>query len=126
DYHSDEMVKDTKAKIKTYGIKSVADFKCKIIENQFSGLSLNIDGKEVWTKLIGGFNAYNITSAYATAVLLGQDELNILTALSSLHSVEGRFQYIKSDTGITAIVDYAHTPDALKNVLNTIQDIRMG
>src|SRR5690606_7550928 len=81
---------------------------------------------EVWPKLIGGFNAYNITSAYATAVLLGQDELNILTALSSLHSVEGRFQYIKSDTGITAIVDYAHTPDALKNVLNTIQDIRMG
>ncbi len=126
DYHSDEMVKDTKAKVKTYGIKSVADFKCRIIENQFTGLSLNIDGKEVWTKLIGGFNAYNITSAYATAVLLGQDELNILTALSSLHSVEGRFQYIKSDSGITAIVDYAHTPDALKNVLNTIQDIRTG
>lgn len=126
DYHSDEMVSACKAKVHTYGLKSVADFKCKILENQFSGLMLNIDGKEIWTKLIGGFNAYNITAAYAVAKLLGQDELNVLTAISSLHSVEGRFQYIKSDTGITAIVDYAHTPDALKNVLATIQEIRTG
>jgi UDP-N-acetylmuramoyl-L-alanyl-D-glutamate--2,6-diaminopimelate ligase len=126
DYHSDEMVAGCKAKVYTYGLKSVADFKCKIMENQFSGLMLNIDGKEIWTKLIGGFNAYNITAAYAVAKLLGQDELNVLTAISSLHSVEGRFQYMKSETGITAIVDYAHTPDALKNVLATIQEIRTG
>lgn len=126
DYHSDEMVTGCKAKVHTYGIKSMTDFKCKVVENQFSGLMLNIDGKEVWTKLIGGFNAYNITAAYAVAILLGQDDLNVLTAISSLQSVEGRFQYIKSETGITAIVDYAHTPDALKNVLSTIQEIRTG
>jgi len=126
DYHSDELVNGCKAKIHTYAIKSMADFKCKIVENQFTGLMLNIDGKEVWTKLIGGFNAYNLTAAYAVAILLRQEDLNVLTAVSSLGSVEGRFQYIKSETGITAIVDYAHTPDALKNVLATIQDIRTG
>ncbi len=126
DYHSDEMITSTKAKIHTYGIKAMSDFKCKVIENQFTGLQLNIDGKEIWTKLIGGFNAYNIMAAYATAILLGQEDLNVLTAISSLGSVEGRFQYIKSATGIIAIVDYAHTPDALKNVLSTIQDIRTG
>jgi UDP-N-acetylmuramoyl-L-alanyl-D-glutamate--2,6-diaminopimelate ligase len=104
----------------------VADFKCKIIENHLNGLLLNIDNHEVWVKLIGTFNAYNVLAVYATAVLLKQDTTSILTALSNLNSVEGRFQYIKSPNGVIGIVDYAHTPDALKNVLETIKDIRTG
>lgn len=120
------MTQNTKASVKTFALKSQADFKCKIIENQFSGLLLNIDGTEVWTKLIGSFNAYNLVSVYAVAVLLGNDKLDTLAALSNLPSVEGRFQYICSSNKITAIVDYAHTPDALDNVLKTIKDIRMG
>lgn len=120
------MMQNTKAKKHTYSLKSVADFKCKIIENHLNGLLLNIDGKEVWVKLIGSFNAYNVLAVYATAVLLKQDKLNILTALSNLNSVEGRFQYFKSKGGIIGIIDYAHTPDALKNVLETIKDIRTG
>lgn len=126
DYHSDIMVQNTKAKIKTYGLKSMCDFKAKIIENQFSGLQLNIEGKDIWTKLIGSFNAYNLLVVYSVAVLLSQDEMNVLTQISSLSAPEGRFQYIKSENDITAIVDYAHTPDALKNVLKTIADIRTG
>ncbi len=87
---------------------------------------LNIDGQEVWVKLIGTFNAYNVLAVYATAILLKQDKTNVLTALSNLNSVEGRFQYFKSANGVIGIVDYAHTPDALKNVLETIKDIRTG
>jgi UDP-N-acetylmuramoyl-L-alanyl-D-glutamate--2,6-diaminopimelate ligase len=104
----------------------VADFKCRIVESQLNGLLLNIDGQELWVKLIGAFNAYNTLAVYATAILLKQDKTNVLTSLSSLNSVEGRFQYIKSQTGVIGIVDYAHTPDALKNVLETIKDIRTG
>ncbi len=120
------MLQNTKAKTNTYALRNVADFKCRIIENHLNGLFLNIDNQEIWVKLIGTFNAYNMLAVYATAILLKQDKTNILTALSNLNSVEGRFQYIKSPNGVIGIVDYAHTPDALKNVLETIKDIRSG
>lgn len=120
------MFQNTKAQRFTYGLKTVADYKCRIIENHLNGLLLNIDGQEMWVRLIGTFNAYNVLAVYATAMLLKQDKTNVLTALSNLQSVEGRFQYIKSQGGIIGIVDYAHTPDALKNVLETIKDIRNG
>ncbi len=120
------MIQNTKAKRHTYALKNIADYKCKIIENHLAGLFLNIDNLELWVKLIGTFNAYNVLAVYATAVLLKLDKTNILTALSNLNSVEGRFQYVKSPNGIIGIVDYAHTPDALKNVLETIKDIRTG
>jgi UDP-N-acetylmuramoyl-L-alanyl-D-glutamate--2,6-diaminopimelate ligase len=119
-------LQNTKATRVTYALKSPADHKCRIVENHLNGLLLNIDNKEVWVKLIGQFNAYNILAVYTTAVLLKQDATNILTALSALNSVEGRFQYLKSENGIIGIVDYAHTPDALKNVLETIKGIRTG
>ncbi|MEO6901702.1 MAG: UDP-N-acetylmuramoyl-L-alanyl-D-glutamate--2,6-diaminopimelate ligase [Bacteroidia bacterium] len=120
------MLQNTKAKRKTYSLRTMADYKCRIVENQFSGLLLNIDGMEVWSKLIGSFNAYNLLAVYATAILLGEDKTNILTTLSALNAVEGRFQYIRTVNGIIGIVDYAHTPDALLNVLKTIKDIRTG
>ncbi len=120
------MLQNTKATRITYALKSPADHKCRIVENHLNGLLLNIDNKEVWVKLIGQFNAYNVLAVYTTAVLLKQDATNILTALSALNSVEGRFQYLKSENGIIGIVDYAHTPDALKNVLETIKGIRTG
>lgn len=118
------MVQNSSAKTYTYAVKSPADFKAKIIENQLSGMVLHLNGIEVWTKLIGEFNAYNILAVYATGILLNQDKTELLKAISTLESVEGRFQYIKSSTGITAIIDYAHTPDALINVLTTIKTIR--
>lgn len=118
------MLQNTKALKRTYSQKSISDFKVKIIENHFSGLFLNIDGTDVWTKLIGSFNAYNILAVYAVGVLLKENKINLLTTVSNLNSVVGRFQYIRSTNGIMAIVDYAHTPDALENVLNTIKDIR--
>lgn len=120
------MLQNTKAKKYSYGLKSVADFKCRVVENHLNGLLLNIDHQEVWVKLIGSFNAYNVLVVYAVSQILKQDKTQVLTTLSNLNSVEGRFQYIKSKTGIVAIVDYAHTPDALKNVLETIKDIRTG
>lgn len=120
------MLQNTKAKKYSYGLKSIADFKCRVIENHLNGLLLNIDSQDVWVKLIGSFNAYNVLVVYAIALLLKQDKVQVLTTLSNLNSVEGRFQYIKSKNGIVAIVDYAHTPDALKNVLETIKDIRTG
>jgi UDP-N-acetylmuramoyl-L-alanyl-D-glutamate--2,6-diaminopimelate ligase len=126
DRHGDTMVLNTRAKIHTYGLKSMADFKCKILENRFSGLLLNIDNNEVWTRLVGQFNAYNLLAVYATSILLGEDKTIVLTSLSALSSVEGRFQYVKSKNGIVGIVDYAHTPDALENVLGTINGIRTG
>ncbi|MBL7919522.1 MAG: UDP-N-acetylmuramoyl-L-alanyl-D-glutamate--2,6-diaminopimelate ligase [Bacteroidia bacterium] len=120
------MLQNTKAQKYTYGLQNMADFKCRILENQLNGLLLNIDNTEVWVKLIGTFNAYNVLAVYATAILLKQNKTNVLTALSNLNSVEGRFQYLKSPKGVIGIVDYAHTPDALKNVLETIKDIRTG
>jgi UDP-N-acetylmuramoyl-L-alanyl-D-glutamate--2,6-diaminopimelate ligase len=126
DANASVMVQNTKALKRSFSVRSAADFHCRILENQFSGLHLNIDGTEMWSKLIGSFNASNMLAVYATAVLLGQDKMNVLTTLSTLGPVEGRFQYFRGENGITAIVDYAHTPDALKNVLSTIRDIRNG
>ncbi len=126
DVNGEVMLQNTKAVKKTYSLRSMADFKCRVMENQFSGLLLNIDNNEVWSKLIGSFNAYNLLAVYATAVLLNEDKTNVLTTLSTLNSVEGRFQYIRTENGIIGIVDYAHTPDALQNVLKTINDIRTG
>jgi UDP-N-acetylmuramoyl-L-alanyl-D-glutamate--2,6-diaminopimelate ligase len=124
DRHGMNMLHHCNAKTHTYALKSMADFKARILENQFDGLLLNIDGREVWSKLVGEFNAYNLLAIYATAVLLGEDDLQALTYISTLNSPEGRFETITSETGITGIVDYAHTPDALKNVLSTIQSIK--
>lgn len=120
------MLQNCQANKYSFGLKTMTDFSCKVLESDFSGMLLNIDNNEVWTKLIGGFNAYNLLSIYATAILLNQDKLEVLTAISNLVSVEGRFQYIKSAENVAAIVDYAHTPDALKNVLETIKEIRTG
>lgn len=118
------MLQNTSAKKYTYALKQIADFKGKVLENQLSGLALNINGKEVWTKLIGDFNAYNLLAVFGVSLLLGEDETEVLTILSNLNSVEGRFQYLKSTKGVTAIIDYAHTPDALENVLDTILNIK--
>ena len=118
------MLQNTVANKRSYALKSYADYKAQILENQLSGLLLKIEGNEVWVKLIGTFNAYNVLAIYGTAVELGMDSLETLRLLSELESVSGRFQYIVSTTNITAIVDYAHTPDALENVLKTTNDIR--
>lgn len=118
------MMQNTAANKQTFALKTQADFKAKVIENQFSGLVLNLDGEELWTRLIGDFNAYNLLAVYGVSRLLGQDKIEVLTKLSELQSVEGRFEYVRSTTGITVIVDYAHTPDALENVLKTITNIR--
>ncbi|WP_298499484.1 UDP-N-acetylmuramoyl-L-alanyl-D-glutamate--2,6-diaminopimelate ligase [uncultured Algibacter sp.] len=118
------MLQNTKAKKYTYALKQYADYKTQILENQFGGLLLKVNDSEVWTRLIGNFNAYNVLAIYATAELLGLEKVEVLRLISDLESVSGRFQYILSDEKITAIVDYAHTPDALKNVLETINSIR--
>ena len=118
------MLQNTRARKVTYALKSYADYRAQILESQLSGLLLKIQDKEVWTKLIGSFNAYNLLAIFATADLLGLTEIEALQLLSELESVSGRFQYFISEGNITAIVDYAHTPDALKNVLETINDIR--
>lgn len=119
------MLQNTKAVKKTYALKQLADFKAKIIENSFNGLELEIDGADVFFKLVGSFNAYNLLAVYGTAMLLNQERLTVLTTLSNLTGAEGRFDYITLN-GIIGIVDYAHTPDAVQNVLSTIQDIRKG
>lgn len=120
------MLQNTKAHKKTYALKQLADFKAKIIENQFSGLHLDIDNEDVYFKLVGSFNAYNLLAVYGTAILLEQDKLKVLTLLSRLSGAEGRFDYITSVDNIIGIVDYAHTPDAVQNVLSTIANIRKG
>ncbi len=120
------MLQNTKAAKKTYSLNTMADYKGKVIENSFAGLHMQIDGKEVWCKLVGAFNAYNLLAVYATARLLGAEKLELLTALSSALPAEGRFDYFKGRENITGIIDYAHTPDAVENVLKTIQEIRSG
>lgn len=120
------MVQNTRAKVYTMAVKKNADYHCRILENQFDGLLLNINGKEIWCHLVGNFNAYNLLAIYATTRLLGIEEQEALVALSKLRPVDGRFEYFKSPNGITGIVDYAHTPDALRNVIETINDIRGG
>jgi UDP-N-acetylmuramoyl-L-alanyl-D-glutamate--2,6-diaminopimelate ligase len=124
DKNGQVMLQNTAAKKLTYALKSYADYKAQILENQLSGLLLKINGNEVWVKLIGTFNAYNLLAIYGTAIELGMESLEVLRLLSDLESVSGRFQFIVSASNITAIVDYAHTPDALENVLKTINDIR--
>ena len=118
------MLQKTKARKFTYALKTYADYKAQILENQFGGLLLKINDNEVWTRLVGNFNAYNILAIYATAELLGLEKVENLRLISELESVSGRFQYLISNEKITAIVDYAHTPDALQNVLETINSIR--
>ncbi len=118
------ILQNTKAKKFTYSLKSVSDFKSKILEDQFEGLQLNIDGIEVWFKLIGDFNAYNLLAVYGSAILLGMEKSEILQNLSNLKPAEGRFDIINSPERKIAIIDYAHTPDALKNVLDVIQSIK--
>ncbi len=120
------MLQNTQAKKYTYALKSYADYRAQILENQFSGQLLKIEDNELWTRLIGHFNAYNMLAIYATADLLGLEKLETLQLLSELENVDGRFQYYISKEQITAIVDYAHTPDALKNVLDTINTLRTG
>lgn len=120
------MLQNTSANKKTYALKQMADFKAKIIENKFSGLNLDIDDTDVFFKMVGSFNAYNLLAAYGTAMLLGEEKLNVLTVLSTLAGAEGRFDYAVSKQGIIGIVDYAHTPDAVQNVLSTIANIRKG
>ena len=118
------MLQNTVARKRTYALKTYADFKAQVLENQLSGLVLKINNDEVWTKLIGSFNAYNLLAIYGVALELGIESNEALRLLSELESVSGRFQFIISESKITAIVDYAHTQDALENVLKTIEDIR--
>jgi UDP-N-acetylmuramoyl-L-alanyl-D-glutamate--2,6-diaminopimelate ligase len=120
------MLQNTRAKKLTYALRSPADFKGKIIENELSGLVLQINGIEVYTQLIGQFNGYNLLVVFGVAEILGLDKMEILTQISRLKSVEGRFEFFKSAGDITCIVDYAHTPDALENVLKTIQNFKKG
>jgi UDP-N-acetylmuramoyl-L-alanyl-D-glutamate--2,6-diaminopimelate ligase len=118
------MLQNTKATRCTYGIKQMADFKARIIESDFNGMLLNLDGEEAWFRLVGNFNAYNLLLVYGVASLLGEPKEEIIRHLSMLGSVKGRFDYVRSNNGIIGIVDYAHTPDALENVLETINQVR--
>src|SRR3546814_6392700 len=118
------MLQNTVAHKRTYCLKRMADFKAKIIESHFDGMLLQLDGNEVWVKLVGGFNAYNITAVYGAAILLEQETMKVLTALSTISGAEGRFDTIISKGNVIGVVDYAHTPDAVRNVLETIRDLR--
>lgn len=120
------MVQNTKAKVNTFSLHHISDFKAKVLESHFDGTMLSINNTEVWTQLIGEFNSSNLLAVYAVAELLGMEKQEILAQLSTLQTVDGRFQYLRSNTGVTAIIDYAHTPDALLNVLKTINSIRQG
>ena len=118
------MVQNTSAKKITFSNRSVADFRCKVIESHFDGMLLNMDGREIWTRFVGKFNASNLLAVYTTAVQLGQNKEEVLTIISDLQPVQGRFETVRSADGKLAIIDYAHTPDALKNVLGAITEIR--
>ena len=120
------MVQNTKAQVKTYSVQSPADFKAKIIECHFEGMYLEINGREVGVQFIGKFNVSNLLVVYGAAVMLGKDPHEVLVALSAMHPVNGRFEALRSPSGYTAIVDYAHTPDALENVLNAIHGVLEG
>ena len=120
------MVQNTKAKKYSFALKSFADYRAQLLERQFSGQLIKLDGRELWSQLIGDFNAYNLLAIYGVADLLGLEKMETLKLMSRLETVSGRFQYFISQDNITAIVDYAHTPDALKNILETIQSLRTG
>ena len=124
DKNGSKMLEGTKAKKLSYALKSLANYRCKVLENQFEGMLLQINKVDVWVKLIGDFNAYNILAVYAVAKQFDFEDYEVLTALSMLNAAEGRFQFIRNEDAITGIVDYAHTDDALKNVLSTINTIR--
>ncbi|WP_437921978.1 UDP-N-acetylmuramoyl-L-alanyl-D-glutamate--2,6-diaminopimelate ligase [Sphingobacterium sp. LRF_L2] len=124
DRNGSVMLQNTIAHKKTYGLKNMADFKAKIVESHFDGMLLHIDGHDVWVKLVGGFNAYNLLAVYGAAILLEQETVKVLTAMSSIVGAEGRFDVVRSSQGVTGVVDYAHTPDAVENVLTTIRDLR--
>lgn len=123
DKNGEVILQNTKAQKVTYSLKSFSDFKCKIIENHFDGMLLQLDNKQVWTKFIGAFNAYNLLSVYATCILLKQKQENVLEIISTLKPVDGRIEFYRNAQGTTAIVDYAHTPDALENILSSIKKL---
>jgi UDP-N-acetylmuramoyl-L-alanyl-D-glutamate--2,6-diaminopimelate ligase len=118
------MVQNSQAEKVTFSTRTIADFRCKVIESHFDGMLLNLDGNEIWTRFVGKFNASNLLAVYATAIRLGQNKDEVLTIISDLHPVQGRFETVRSLDGKLAIIDYAHTPDALKNVLGAISEIR--
>jgi len=120
------MLQNCNARHYTFSVRGMADYRCGIIEQGFEGMELKIQGEEVWTRFIGDFNASNLLAVYAASELLGADKKEILTILSDLHPVEGRLEVVKNESGISGIVDYAHTPDALLNVIDTINKIREG
>ncbi|SFS89135.1 UDP-N-acetylmuramoyl-L-alanyl-D-glutamate--2,6-diaminopimelate ligase [Sphingobacterium wenxiniae] len=124
DRNGSVMLQNTFGYKKTYGLKNMADFKARIVESHFDGMLLQIDGHELWVKLVGGFNAYNLLAVYGTAILLEQETMKVLTAMSEISGAEGRFETIRSKNGVVGIVDYAHTPDAVANVLDTIRNLR--
>ncbi len=124
DKNGQVMLQNTFAHKKTYGLHQMADFKAKILESHFDGMLLQVDGKEVWVKLVGDFNAYNLLAVFGASILLEQETVKVLMALSEITGAEGRFETLKSTTGVVAIVDYAHTPDAVENVLETIGGLR--
>mgnify|MGYP003291921782 FL=1 len=126
DRNGEVMVQNTRAKISRLSLRSMADFVGKVIEMHLDGMLLRIDGRELWVRFLGRFNAYNLLTVYGAAVLLGADKEEVLRVLSMLSSVNGRFEALRSEDGVTAIVDYAHTPDALQKVIDTINDIRGG
>jgi len=120
------MIQNTAAHKYTFSVRGMADYRCNLIEQSFEGMGIKIQGEEIWTRLIGDFNASNLLAVYAASELLGAPKKEILTILSDLHPVTGRLEIIKSTGGISGIVDYAHTPDALLNVIDTINKIREG
>lgn len=124
DKNGSVMFQNTKAKKRTYSLRAMADFKNKILESHFDGTLMNIDGSEVWTHFVGRFNAYNLLAVYAASILLDLEKDDVLVEISKLMPVAGRFEIIRSTLGTYAIVDYAHTPDALENVLSTIDEMR--
>jgi len=126
DSHHQDITTDCKANISTYGFASIADIKGRIVENQLHGLHVNIDGQDLYSRLVGEFNASNLLAVYAVAQLLGFDKLDTLTQMSLLKPPAGRFEFVESPDGITAIVDYAHTPDALENILKTVFTFKKG
>ncbi len=126
DRNGEIMVQNSRAKISRYSLRSMADYRAKVVEMHFDGMLMQLGGEELWVQILGRFNAYNILAVYSTALLLGAEKNDVLVALSRLHSVNGRFEHFSVVGGRTIIVDYAHTPDALKNVLSTINEIRQG
>lgn len=124
DRNGQVMLQNTFAHKKSYGLHSGADFSARIVESHFDGMLMNIDGHDVWVKLVGGFNAYNLLAVYGAAILLEQETVRVLTAMSVLTGAEGRFETLKAANGVFGIVDYAHTPDAVENVLLTIEKLR--